>query len=180
MNNIIKFATILFLVNLAAATVLAGVYNATKARIDQQQRLIQEGALREVMPGQMADRLEEVKKEGDIECWKAFKGNDYQPVGYVFIAKKYGYSSDIEIMVGVRSDGTITGVKVLSQNETPGLGAKISTQPSFTEQFKGRDVRAIEISKSGIQGITAATISSRAVVEAIRSRGMEILDGFRE
>lgn len=200
MNNTVRFALVLFLVNFIAASILAGVYYVTKPRIEQEKKFAEEQAMKEVMPISTDSRFEPVKDGGEIRYWKVFKDSAYKPTGYIFIAKKYGYSSIIETMVGMKIDGSITGVKVINQNETPGLGAKIvevvsnstvykalkglfSKQkeakekilPYFTEQFKGRDIRKIELSKDGIHAITGATISSRAVVEGIREKGLEIL-----
>ncbi len=198
MNNITRFAFVLFLVNLIAASVLTGVYYLTRPRIEAQQKLIKEEALRQVMPGSVGNRLEPFKENGEVRYWKVFKGSDPIPRGYVFIAKKYGYSSIIESMVGMKKDGTITGVRVLSQNETPGLGARVvevlsnktlitalkdiflrkkpaekRLSPYFTGQFKGMKIQRMDI--SNIDAITGATISSKAVVDSIKSRGLEIL-----
>ncbi|MBU4311220.1 MAG: RnfABCDGE type electron transport complex subunit G [Candidatus Omnitrophica bacterium] len=195
MNNVLKFTLVLFLVNLVAASILAGVYTVTRPRIEDQKRLLQEKALREVMPEDIGDRLE-LTEDG---YWKVFRGSGYTPKGYVFIAKRYGYSSVIETMVGIKADGTITGVQVLSHNETPGLGAKIvevvtdktivkalknifskkkelekKISPYFTEQFKGIDVRSLDM--GSVDAITGATISSKAVVDSIREQGLEILN----
>lgn len=201
MKTILKFAFILFLVNLVAAFILAGMYNITKARIEKEKKIIEEEALKQVMPETSGDRLEPVKEGGIVKYWKVFKGQDNSAAGYIFISKKYGYSSVIEIMAGMKKDGAITGVRVLSQNETPGLGAKIvkviSTKtligylkevfskekrakvvipPYFTEQFRGKDIRGIELSKNNIQAITGATISSRAVLDSIKLEGLKILN----
>lgn len=200
MKTIIKFAFILFCVNLVAATILASVYSITRSRIALEQKLIEEDALKQVMPETVGERLEPVAQDELIQYWKAYKGNSAEPAGYVFIAKKYGYSSVVEAMVGMKKDGTITGVRVLSQNETPGLGAKIvevlsertiftalkelflkekhkeePLLPHFTEQFKNRNISDIELSKTGVHAITGATISSKAVVDSIKSKAMEIL-----
>lgn len=201
MNNIIKFTLVLFLVNLVAASILTGVYNVTKPKIEEQKKLLEKEALKEVMPEDVGDRLEPVDEGGAFKYWKVFKGSGYSPKGYVFIAKKYGYSSIIETMVGMKADGTITGVRILSQNETPGLGAKIvevvsdntiakalkgvfskqkepekKLSPYFTSQFVGLNVKRAELADEGIDAITGATISSRAVVDSIRSDGLEILN----
>ena len=205
MKNILKFAFILFLVNLIAAAILAGTYNFTKAKIQKQESMIQKDALKQVMPETIGNRIELVRESDTIKYWKVFKENSPEPQGYIYIAKKYGYSSVIETMVGIRKDGTITGVRVLSQNETPGLGAKIieivSTRtlfsslreiftnqkhskemlsPYFTEQFTNRNVKELELSNAGIQAITGATISSRAVLDSIKSTGLEILNNRDE
>ncbi|MCX5687364.1 MAG: RnfABCDGE type electron transport complex subunit G [Candidatus Omnitrophica bacterium] len=205
MKIILKFAFILFFVNLIAATILAGTYNLTKSKIQKQESMIQEEALKQVMPETIGNKIELVKESDTIKYWKVLKGDNPEPQGYIYIAKKYGYSSVIEIMVGIRKDGTITGVRVLSQNETPGLGAKIieivSTRtlfsslreifikekhpkeilsPYFTEQFTNRNVKELELSNGGIQAITGATISSRAVLDSIKSSGLEILNNRDE
>ena len=199
MKNILRFALVLFIVNLVAASILAGVYYITKPKIELQEKLIREEALTKVMPESVDDRLEPVEDDSEISYWKVFKGSDTRVRGYVFIAKKYGYSSVIETMVGMKRDGTITGVAILNQNETPGLGAKIVEEvtdktiikaikgifskekepekelsPYFTEQFKERSVRSVDI--SNIDAITGATISSKAVVDSIKSKGSEILN----
>jgi len=205
MKIILKFAFILFFVNLIAATILAGTYNLTKSRIQKQESMIQEEALKQVMPETIGNRIELIKKSDAIKYWKVFKENSPEPQGYIYIAKKYGYSSVIETMVGIKKDGTITGVRVLSQNETPGLGAKIieivSTRtlfnslrgiftkekhskeilsPYFTEQFTNRNIKELGLSNGGIQAITGATISSRAVLDSIKSSGLEILNNRDE
>jgi electron transport complex protein RnfG len=82
-------------------------------------------------------------------------------------------------MVGMKKDGTITGVRVISQNETPGLGVKI-TEPNFTEQFINRGVSGLELSKNNIHAVTGATISSRAFIDSIKSSGMEMLNNKNE
>lgn len=198
MNNLSRFVLVLFLVNLAAAAILAGVYTVTRPKIEAQKKMAEAKALKEVMPESVGNRLEKVE-DGDVEYWKVFKDENYRPSGYVFIAKKYGYSSVIETMVGMKRDGSITGARILNQNETPGLGAKIveilsdktlksalkgllsrkkepekKILPYFTEQFKGANVKNIDI--SDIDAITGATISSKAVVESIREKGSEILN----
>ena len=199
MKNILRFALVLFIVNLVAASILAGVYYITKPKIELQEKLIREEALTKVMPESVDDRLEPVEDDSEISYWKVFKGSDTRVRGYVFIAKKYGYSSIIETMVGMKTDGTITGVMVLNQNETPGLGARIvgiasnktvleaikeifskgekarkELTPYFTEQFRDRNIKKIDI--SNIDAITGATISSKAVVESIKEKGEEILN----
>ena len=74
-------------------------------------------------------------------------------------------------MVGFTGDGKLNGIDVLSQKETPGLGAKVDTE-AFTRQFRGLSLAdtkwAVDKDGGDIDGITAATISSRAVVDAIQ------------
>ncbi|MDO8602396.1 MAG: RnfABCDGE type electron transport complex subunit G [Candidatus Omnitrophota bacterium] len=179
MNTILKFAFILFLVNLAAASILATTYNITKPKIEEQIRMAQAEALKQVMPEEVADRIEPVEKDGVVQYWKAFKGKSSQLNGYVFIVKKYGYSSVIETMVGIKKDGTVIGLRVISQNETPGLGVKVA-DISFIKQFINRNVSELELSKNNINAVAGATISSRAFLDSVKSSSMEMLKNKNE
>jgi electron transport complex protein RnfG len=86
-----------------------------------------------------------------------------------------GYSGDIRLLVGVDADAVITGVRVLEQNETPGLGDKIKADKTdWISDFTGRHIGAppLEdwaVKKDGgtFDQFTGATISPRAVVEAV-------------
>jgi electron transport complex protein RnfG len=83
-----------------------------------------------------------------------------------------GYGGDIVLMVGVDADGKVHGIEILEQKETPGLGAKIKDD-AFKQGFAGRPVKRtawrVRKDQGDIDQITAATISSRAVVEAVGS-----------
>lgn len=131
----------------------------------------------------------------------AREGSD-EIVGYSFTAYGKGYSSTIETIVGVDPAGTICGIKITSQRETPGLGAKIEevaskntlwavmmgnavdetgARPWFQVQFSGAAPEDLEVVKSateeGILAITGATISSDAVTESVRE-GLEALEAI--
>ena len=90
--------------------------------------------------------------------------------GYSVIGVSHaGYGGDIRLMVGFREDRkTIISYKVLQANETPGLGSKLSS-PEFSGQFGGKDATNLRLRKKGgdIEAITSATITSKAVLEAI-------------
>ena len=90
--------------------------------------------------------------------------------GYAEIGVSHsGYGGDIVLMVGFKEDRkTVLSYKVLSASETPGLGMKLST-PEFAGQFRGKDGASLKVKKDGgeIDAITSATITSRAVCEAI-------------
>ncbi len=64
-------------------------------------------------------------------------------------------------MVGIGSDGKITGTKLMENGETPGLGSKTG-MPDFTGQFAGKD-RSLD----GVETVTGATISSNAFIAAV-------------
>ena len=82
-----------------------------------------------------------------------------------------GFNGKVELMVGILADGTLNKVSVLSQNETPGLGANMD-KPKFKDQFKGKNPASYKLfvkkDQGDVDAITAATISSRAFTEALR------------
>jgi electron transport complex protein RnfG len=80
-----------------------------------------------------------------------------------FKTSDQGYSSVIEVMSGMLIDGTVTAIKVLSHNETPGLGSKVA-EKEFAIQFKGAK------NLDNVQAVTGATISSRAIIDSVKKR----------
>ena len=89
-----------------------------------------------------------------------------------------GFGGRIEIMTGFNVDGSIKTFKVISNHETPGLGSKID-EPKFKEQFRGFNPRLqiLKVRQDGgdVDAVTAATVSSRAVLKAIN----RAYDAFR-
>ncbi len=106
---------------------------------------------------------------------------DGEKTGYAFTASGSGYGGNIDILVGIDSGFKIKGISILSQTETPGLGAGI-TESSFTDQFKGLSINDIALKSEGgkIDAITGATISSRAVVDAIQKKMTEVINSLEK
>ena len=121
-NDLLKFGLLLFTICFFAAGLLSGVNFITKDKIALQKYRQEQDALREVLP--YADNFEPVVKDGDTLYYKALS-RDGDILGYCVLASRRGYSSLIETMVGIDKEGKVSGIKILSQNETPGLGAKI-------------------------------------------------------
>ena len=76
-------------------------------------------------------------------------------------------------MAALDKDFKIIAIKVTEQTETPGLGTN-STQPKFTDQFKGKTSEQLIVDKDGgappncIKAITGATITTRAVTNSLK------------
>lgn len=95
--------------------------------------------------------------------------------GYIYTVKLGGYSGEIVTMLAFDVyEKKITGIKILNQQETPGLGAKCK-EKTFTDMFVGKDAgRPLNLVKNNssskdIQAITAATITSKAVVNSVNA-----------
>lgn len=89
--------------------------------------------------------------------------------GYVVEVKPSGFGGEIEMMVGVSNDGTVTGVSIVSSSETAGLG-KNAEKPEWRAQFTG-GAGPFSVSKDGgtIDSLTGATITSRAICDGVNA-----------
>lgn len=162
----------LLIVTAISSLAASGVYNLTKGPIAEVQRLKQEKAIKQVMPGfTELDRIAALPANGE-DSLVFFEGlENGNEVGVaVNTYTNLGYSGLIKLMVGFKPDGTITNIEVLEQKETPGLGTKMA-DPSFKDQFMNKNPADFElrVKKDGgdVDAITAATISSRAFCDAV-------------
>jgi electron transport complex protein RnfG len=166
MKEILRYGIILGVICLVASGLLAGVNSFTKSRIIAQAQQEEEASLKEVVPE--AVHFEAVRSGNDIIYYRAHDKNA-KLVGFAFKASGKGYSSEIETMVGMAADGSIIAIKILSQNETPGLGARV-IEPSFTRQFANKNIQHL----NEVQAITGATISSKAVLDAVKKKAQNL------
>ena len=86
-----------------------------------------------------------------------------------------GFGGHIEMLVELDKESHIKDIEVLSHNETSQYAVGI-TGPEFLDQFKGKDVRDEFIVGKDIDGITQATISSKAVARTLKA-SLERIDG---
>ena len=166
MKETARYGFILALTCVIAAGALSGVNALTRSKILAQALAEEQAALKEVMPD--AARFSEVKSKDEILYYKA-QDSQGNLMGFVFKASGKGYSSVIETLAGIFPDGKISAIKVISLNETPGLGMRV-TEKSFTSQFNNRD--ALDL--SGVEAISGATISSRAVIDSVMKKAKEL------
>ncbi len=172
---------------IGAAFVLGVIFTATREPIAESQRQAEEKALLEVignlpfdndllndptpLPDTMATELNTegnarvIRHQGDIQ-------------GFILPAvAPDGYSGNISLVIGVDTQGTLLGVRVVEHRETPGLGDKVDTKKSdWILQFSGLSLDNPEesgwaVRKDGGQfdAFTGATITPRAVVNMIRT-----------
>ncbi len=101
-----------------------------------------------------------------------------EPVALVIAAiAPDGYSGSIKLLVGINVDGTLSGVRVVTHRETPGLGDAIDENRSdWIHVFDGKSLQAPDLSRWSVKKdggdfdqLTGATITPRAVVKAARN-----------
>jgi len=144
----------------------------TKDKIEEQKEQQIQSMLKEMFPS-----MSEYTFEDDIYTIYS----DGVGVGYAFLAVGKGYGGDIDILIGLEDETTIKGITIISQSETPGLGSRIA-ESSFASKFAGVDIGDVALKEDGgqIDAITGATISSGAVVDAVRATAMEKVKSLKE
>ena len=183
MNKIVKNTLILTLITVIAGFLLGAVYEITKDPIAQSQEKTKKEAWQAVFSDVKLDdfKAEDVDQKAASKAVKDMGTNatvdevcTAGDEGYVITTTdKDGYGGDIQVSVGIQSDGTVTGVSFLSLSETAGLGMK-AKEPSFYEQYVGKNPTKFAVSKDGgdgeqIDALSGATITSRAVTGAVNA-----------
>lgn len=160
-----------------AAAGLAGTYALTKDRIAAQEKQAQDEALGSVLSDAetfevRADLLDAaVEAGGETPVAGVFEALDGSgaTVGWGLRVAPRGYGGPIQMVVGLDRDGLVTGVKVISMNETPGLGTRIVDEPEFLEGFVGVDSLNAEDEIRQLDAITGATKSSRGARHGVEA-----------
>jgi len=173
MKETIKLIAVLTIICLGAGMLLAVVNSVTADPIRRAERAEKMAAISRVLPPHDNSPDESVCRVVDQQVpwtfYVATAAGQYAGAAVETVSEK-GYGGAVSVMVGFNKGGEVQAVEILKQKETPGLGAKI-TEQFFKQGFSGRSIRTTNwaVRKDGgdIDHITAATISSRAVVEAV-------------
>ena len=188
-KKIVKDAMILFAFTVVLGLLLGIVNEITKEPIAKVNYEIEQNAYREVFKD--ADSFEAVegftakdaakiiaKSEytaDEITDVNAAKDKDGNILGYVInVTSHEGSQADISLSVGIRMDGTLNGYSITSISETPGLGMLVK-EKTFYSQFENKAEESYNVVKSTpaadneIESVTGATISSRAVTNAVNA-----------
>ncbi len=163
---------------LVCSALLGGIYAVTKEPIEKTNAALLQESIGAVLPeGGVLSEARPVEVGGQpSEYYVSTSGPD--AVAYAVKSTVVGFSGPLTLMVGITPDGKIYNTSVLSHSETPGLGAKCTTDKPFYSQFEGFDpsVKTLSVKKDGgdVDAITASTITSRAYTLAVRNA----LDAF--
>ena len=171
-SSFINMTVCLLAICLVCSGLLAAVYALTAEPIAVAAAAKNEAAIKEVLP-ETAVKIEEertVEFEGASYAYNLAYDELGNVVGCAINVAPVGFGGPIAIKVGFDVNGVIWNTKVLSQAETPGLGAKC-VEPAFSDQFKGFDASAkkLAVKKDGgdVDAITASTITSRAYADGL-------------
>lgn len=148
-----------------SVALLGGLDSVTRDMIEYQKELKVQRMLNEIFPD-----MTSYTSEDDIYIISS----DGTGIGFAFLAIGKGYGGDIDILVGLEDETTLKGIAVITHAETPGLGDKILF-PDFTDRFVGIDIADVAVPDEGgkVDAITGSTISTKAVIDAVRTTAME-------
>lgn len=176
-------------VGVACALLIVSVYELTKPVIEKARAEALERAIFEVVPGAKKSQAYDASfavAGADAKGERIFAAFDDSGalLGLAIPASGMGYADTIEILYGYSPDkDAVVGMVVLASKETPGLGDKIAKDPVFLKNFEALDAtmvgdapkNPIVAVKAGdkdqpwqIDGITGATISSKAIASILR------------
>lgn len=178
-NEFVQLGGILCAITLVVALALGAVNAVTAGPIAEQNAQKIKDSLENVMPGAESEQIDvpegttvttETKNATSVTILSAYKmTKEGADAGYCVEVGPTGFGGAVDTMVGIDSDGKVTGISVISaSSETPGLGAR-STEPEFQAQFAGQVGTEVAVAKDGgsIDALTGATITSRAVSEGV-------------
>ena len=167
---------------LITTLLLAGTHEITKtaiedqeaaASLEQKQIIFPEGAEFDVVT-QTADISSGLEKaSGSVTEISIAKDSSGDVLGYVFVSSSFGYAGDVVATTGISTSGEIVQVLITAASDTPKLGKEVE-KDFFSSQFSGVSADTLTVigtasddSTASIDGISGATISSRAASDAV-------------
>ena len=186
-HPVIRSGFLLGLIALLGTALLAGVNGLTHERIIEQEKLRVLQQLNALVPvasynnDLLGDRIEITdeaffRHPAPIVVYRARMDN-LAVAALMIVTAPDGYNGDIRLLIGIDSNGTVLGVRVVSHRETPGLGDPIEIERSdWILGFNDRSLRNTQTSDWAVKSdggefdqFTGATISPRAVVRAVHN-----------
>jgi Na+-translocating ferredoxin:NAD+ oxidoreductase subunit G len=173
MGDMIKMVVVLMVLSSLSGGLLAAVRDKTLIPIENQQLKFDKApAILAIFEGAsndpVADRFK--LKDGDTErSFFVAKMEGKALVAFETAGK--GYGGNLGVMIGVDpATDEIVGVGVTTHSETPGLGSRAKTEPSFAKQFKGmalKDTFKVKDDDGQVDALSGATLTSRGVAMAL-------------
>jgi len=172
LRTIINLGLRLTIVCLVAAIGLGFTYSLVEKRIDEQERKQREEAGQAVLSSigaspeenpELLDALQPVFPD----LTGVFDGLDEagNVAGHAFVVRSKGYNF-ITMAVGVDAGGAVTGIEVVTNEETPGLGSVVAEDPAFLEQFSGKGPEPILLGVD-VDAVTGATFTSKGIADGV-------------
>lgn len=160
----LKLALTLLIISAVVACLLGLTNYITADKIAEITAQKTAASMEEVLPADSYTELAYTGAEANVAA--VYQAGDN---GFVVEVTPSGFGGAIDMVVGVGTDGTVTGVSIVSMSETSGLGANAS-KDAFRSQYVGLSGE-LAVNKDGgeIDALTGATITSRAVTDGVNT-----------
>ena len=183
MKETLKLGFILLIITAVSAGVLAAVQNVTGPIVAEMDRQASFGALVEIfseaddfLPIEES-KFEEIKDSNSMvrEIFEAKKSDEV--IGYAIQTAAGGYGGDIVGITGINSDGTLAGIKIVSNSETPNIGTRILEEDflnSFKDKSAAGDLKAVGAPSADdeVLLLSGATVSVYAVLAGVNQANL--------
>ena len=172
-----------FAIACTAAVGLVNIFTQDRIEVQAQQKLIKQ--LNDIVPKNKHDNemfrdcimTPDTGSDLFIDVIYRARLNNQPTAAAIKTVAPNGYSGNIELLIAVNTDGSVSGVRTLQHKETPGLGDKIELRKSdWITKFNGNKVIKSNdsrwaVTKDGgmFDQFTGATITPRAVVETVKN-----------
>ncbi len=187
MRELYRMVIVMTLLSALSGGLLAGVRMATSARIEEQKLEFVKGpAIKRLLAGAQKDPIAArfAVKDGGAETlvFPGLKGSKPFAVALESFGKGYG-KTPLGVMVAINTDSdAIAGIAVTTHSETPGLGARAQSDPSFAKGFAGLSAKEpVHVKADGgkVDALSGASITSRGVCAAV-TRACEFYEKHRD
>ncbi len=169
-SSVIKITLPLSIICIAVALMLAVVNALTADTIAANNAREKEAAILSIFPD--GDGTELNYSPDGTEVYRVKDGESV--IGYCVSVAENGFGGAVNMMVGVDTAGSVCGVKIVSLSETPGIGTKVKSD-GFLATFQGNQLFVIG---ENFDGISGATVSSKAVVRGVNRALIAVGDTF--
>jgi len=180
---IVRVAGTLTAICLVVAAMLGGVNAVTAERIAAINRENTENALRSVaaaadefVPVALSDAMTAAASANGAKLTEAYEVRaGGESAGYAMKVVASGSQGNIEMIVGVDSDSAVTGVSIVSNKETSGIGSKVMENRALPsgvgvlDQFVGMSGAGSLAVGKNVDAISGATVSSKGVTKGVNA-----------
>jgi len=174
MREMIKLFLVIVIFSAVSGGLLATLKNATQAKIEYQQlKFVKGPTIQSILEGCSNDPLVDRFKIPDGDRERSFFIGEFDGKRNTVAFESFGkgFGGDIGVIVAVNLENDqIVGVGVSTHSETPGVGSRAKTDPSFSAQFKGLSIKEpfkVKSEGGNIDSISGATVSSKGVCSAL-------------
>ncbi len=174
----------LLLISIVGVTALFVVNEFTKDKIKLNKQIAALAIINEVLPLEYDNDLftdkikldvsDKINNTGSISVYRARLNNQPVAVSLMPVITK-GYNGNISLIIGIRYDGALTGIRVLQHNETEGFGGQVhQDKTNWLQNFNNTSIFALPEKKWAIKNdggefdqLSGATITSRSIINII-------------